>query len=291
LQKGDVVMALNKTALGEEPLKTVEDALESAASVILTIRRADKETAFELSSAAYARECVESELNGTVGYLRIKSITDVTPDQVLSAYTSLKEQGAATLVLDLRNVNGGATEATKNILSLLLPHGLYGYYVDKDGTAELRAENTAQLDIPTAVLVNKTTAGEAELIAATLRQAGNAVLVGDVTAGRSMVQESFALASDNSALYLTVGEFLLLDKRGWEGVGLTPDVVASLTEEQETALELLPKEADVQYRAALAKLSMMSEQGGTTTTTTTATTTATSADVTTDVTTETTLAE
>jgi len=179
------------------------------------------------------------------------------------------------LVLDLRGSESGSVEATKKILSLLLPHGLYGYYVDKDGTTELRAENTAQLDIPTAVLVNRKTAGEAELIAATLRQAGRAVLVGNTTAGRSMVQEYFTLTSDNSAVCFTVGEFQLLDKSGWEGVGLTPDVISSLSEEQEDAWELLSLSVDPQYQAAVAKLAAMNEQGGTTTTTTTTTTTVT----------------
>ena len=181
------------------------------------------------------------------------------------------------LVLVLRSVASGSVEATEKIVSLLLPHGLYGYYTDKDGTVELRAENTAQLDIPTAVLVNRKTAGEAELIAATLRQAGRAVLVGNTTAGRSMVQEYFTLTSDNSAVCFTVGEFKLLDKSGWEGVGLTPDVISSLSEEQEDAWELLSLSVDPQYQAAVAKLTAMNEQGGTTATTTVVTTTTTTA--------------
>ncbi len=273
LQKGDVVVALNKVSLGSDPLPAIEQALSSAASIILTVQRDGKETAFELSSAAYARECVESDREGETGYLRIKSITEVTPGQVHAAYTALKEQGITSLVLDLRNITDGSTEATKELLSLLLPQGLYGYYIDKNGTTELRAENTVQLDVPTAVLVNKRTAGEAELIAATLRQAGRAVLVGNTTAGRSLVQQSFPLSSDNSALYLTVGEFQLVDKTGWEGEGLTPDTIASLTDAQEETLELLPKSLDAQYLAAVAKLAVMGEQNAPHTTTTVVTTT------------------
>lgn len=268
MQKGDAIVALNKTPLGEDGLQKVEEALASSASIILTVQRDGKETAYELSAVAYARESVVSELDGTVGYLRIKTITEVTPGQVSAAYTSLKERGATALVLDLRNNESGSFEAAQEVLSLLLPHGLYGYYVDKDGTTELRAENTAQLDMPTAVLVNGKTAGEAELIAAALKQAGSAILVGNDTAGRAMVQECFPLSSDNSAVCLTVGEFQLLDKTNWEGKGLTPDVSASLTAEQEAALDLVPRNEDHQYRAAVTKLTMSGEQNTTTTTTT-----------------------
>ena len=75
-----------------------------------------------------------------------------------------------------------------------------------------------------------------------------------------------------------MGEFQLLDKSSWEGVGLTPDVISSLSEEQEDAWELLSLSVDPQYQAAVAKLAAMNEQGGTTTTTTTTTVTTTTTD-------------
>ena len=285
LQKGDVIVALNKEALGVDGFAKVQDALESATSVILTVLRGDVETAFELSAAAFTRVSVESSLVDTTGYIRIKAITDATPEQLKTALGALKGQGATSLVLDLRGIAAGSPTAAQKMLSSLLPYGLYGYYVDKNGTTELRSEESTQLDMPTAVLINEYTAGEAELIAAALKQAGVAVLVGDPTVGRSLVQESFPLASDNSAVYITVGEFQLLDKTGWEGEGLLPDVPSSLTNEQEAKLDLLTREEDTQFKAAVAAL--RAAMGEATTTTTVATTTTTTADTTTDTTTTT----
>lgn len=269
LQKGDIVTALNKAALGDDPLAQVQEALDSTVSIILTVNRDGKETAFELSAASFTRVSVESSLMGETGYIRIKAITDATPDQLKSAYSALKEQGATSLVLDLRNNVTGSPEAAQKILSFLLPYGLYGYYVDNNGTTELRAEDSAKLDMPAAVLVNGNTAGEAELIAAALKQAGLATIVGNPTAGRSMVQGFFPMASDNSAVKITVGEFQLLDKTGWEGRGLSPDVTAWLTAEQEEILDILSPSVDAQLQVALNALS-----GDSTTTTTAATTVA-----------------
>lgn len=269
LQKGDIVTALNKTALGEDPLTAVQEALDSTASLLLTVNRDGKETAFELSAASFTRISVESSLMGETGYIRIKAITDATPDQLKSAYSALKEQGATSVILDLRNNLSGSPEAAKKILSFLLPYGLYGYYVDNDGTTELRAEDSSQLDMPAAVLVNSKTAGEAELIAAALKQANLALLVGSPTAGRSMVQGFFPMASDNSAVKITVGEFQLLDKSGWEGEGLILDATAWLTAEQEEILDILSPSVDAQLQMALFTLS-----GSSTTTTTTTTTVA-----------------
>ncbi|MBO5797645.1 MAG: hypothetical protein J6R77_04785 [Clostridia bacterium] len=278
LQKGDVVTALNKASLGEDPLATLQAALDANQPLILTIRRDGQETAFELSASAYTRVSVDSSLIETTGLIRIKAITDATPDQLKAAYSSLKEKGATELVLDLRGVEAGSPEAAKRILSFLLPYGLYGYYTDGDKTTELRAEESTQLDVPTAVLVNKKTAGEAELIAAALKQAGKAQLVGNGTAGRSLVQDCYSLASDNAAVYITVGEFLLLNKSGWEGQGLTPDVEASLTEEQEKVWELILPEYDPQFQAAVGALKGTTTTEPTTTTTTEVTTTTTVAE-------------
>ncbi len=278
LQKGDVVVALNKTALGADPLGTVQAALDGNASVILTVRRGDLETAFDISSSSYEQVCVQSELNGTLGYLRVESLTDVTPKQVEKELSSLKERGATALVLDLRNVNGGSREAAEEMLSALLPRGQYGYYKDKNGTIELQSQAAGQMDLPCAVLVNGNTAGEAELVAGALRQMDKVALVGNTTAGRSLAQALFPLSADNAAVCLTVGEYLLKDGKGWEGVGLIPNVEASLTAEQEAALELVPKEQDTQYLAAVEWLSsgdLAVVPPTTTTTTTTSTTTTT----------------
>lgn len=268
LQKGDVVTALNKTALGDDGLSKVRTALDSAASLILTVNRDGKETAFELSAAAFTRVSVESRLADQTAYIRIKSITDATPDQFKSAYSSLKEQGATNLVVDLRGTGSGSPEAAKKLLSFMLPYGLYGYYVDNNGTTELRAEDSAKLDMAAAVLIDGGTTGEAELIAAALKQANQATLVGTRTAGCSMVQGYFPLTSDNSAVRITVGEFQLLNRKGWEGVGVMPDVEVAQTANPEVSIDLLKPSADAPLQAAIAALN-----SDTTTTTVTTTTT------------------
>ena len=268
LQKGDVVTALNKTALGDDGLEKVRAALDSATSLILTVNRDGKETAFELSAAAFTRISVESRLTDQTGYIRIKSITDATPDQFKSAYSSLKEQGATALVVDLRGTGSGSPEAAKKLLSFMLPYGLYGYYMDNNGTTELRAEDSAKLDMSVAVLIDGGTTGEAELVAAALKQANQATLVGTRTAGCSMVQGYFPLTSDNSAVRITVGEFRLLNKQGWEGVGVTPDVEVAQAADQEVSIDILKPAADAPLQAAIAALN-----GDNATTTTPATTT------------------
>lgn len=298
LQKGDVVTALNKTALGADGLDKVNTALDTATSIILTVNRDGKETAFELSAAAFTRVSVERQAEGQTGYIRIKSITDATPGQFKTAYSALKTQGVTSLVIDLRGTPNGSPEAVKQLLSFMLPYGLYGYYVDANGTTELRAEESAKLDVPAVVLVDGETAGEAELVAAALKQANLATLVGTKTAGCAMVQGYFPLTSDNSAIRLTVGEFQLLNKSGWEGAGLTPDVMAERAAGQKVAIDLLKPEADEQLQAALAVLSgnVAAPSAPTTTTPTDTETTAaegdpTDADETTDETTDETDAE
>ena len=255
MQKGDVITAVNRIPLEEEPLAAVQKALDEPGTLILTVEHEGRETAFELSASSYARVCVEYKMLNTVGCIRIRALTDAAPEQLKAAYAALKEAGALSLVLDLRELPEGSFNAARKILSFLLPYGQYGYYQDKSGMTELRAEESGGLDIPAALLVNENTAGEAELIAAALRQAGLASLVEVPTAGRSTVQDCFALTSDNAAVYITVGEMLLMDRTGWEGRGLTPDLTAELTEWEKKTLELLG-ENDPQLQAAVTLLTV-----------------------------------
>ncbi len=273
LQKGDVVTALDKNALGDDALSVMEKALRTATSMLLTVHRDDRDVAVELTTAAnmsFSLISVESRMIDTTGYIRIKAFTDVTTEQFKTAYADLLTQGAESIVLDLRDNAGGSLQSACKILDYLLPRGLYAYYTDSSGKQEFRADETYQIDIPCVTLVNGRTEGEAELVAAALHQSKSSMLVGTKTAGRAKVQQYFTIASDNSAVKLTVGELKLLDDTSWEGSGLQPDETVT-PENTSAAVETLTDASDMQLQTALRRLSNTTNDPTTTTTTTAAT--------------------
>ncbi len=266
LQKGDRITALNKEPLPSESLTAAREKLKTETSIILTINREGKETAVELSAGAYSTVTVDEHMIGKVGYIRIRSFTDTTDAQFKSAYNALLEQGAEAFVFDLRNNTGGSLEAAKSIISYLLPRGPYAYYQTANDRTELRAEEAYQMDKPSVTLINSRTTGEAELVAGALKQSGLTTLVGGKTYGRGLVQNHFTITSDSAAIRLSVAELKLVDDTSWEGTGLLPDEISTLTAAQEQAFDTLSDEQDTQLQMALAKLSTATPPDTTTTT-------------------------
>ena len=84
-------------------------------------------------------------------------------------------------------------------------------------------------------LVNGSTAGSAELFANALRKMGGATIVGTKTAGKGVVMSDAQSFSDGSAAYITVGLLLDNEDQTWNGEGLSPDIDASLSVDEQNA--------------------------------------------------------
>ena len=104
---------------------------------------------------------------------------------------------------------------------------------------------------PMVCIVNGSTAGGAELFANALRKMGGATLLGSTTAGQGVVLSDPQSLSDGSAIIITVG--LLLDNEGqsWNGTGLTPDVDAALTSDEQNSYYDFTVDTDPQIQRAL----------------------------------------
>ena len=98
---------------GEPVSAETFDALQSKlrvnGKIMLSLTRGDTNYAVELSSNTYTAVSVEGRMAGTVGILRIRNFDSETPAQFKTAYRSLLDQGAASLLFDLRDNEGGSS--------------------------------------------------------------------------------------------------------------------------------------------------------------------------------------
>jgi carboxyl-terminal processing protease len=174
------------------------------------------------------------------------------------------------LIIDLRNNRGGLQSAMQEMVSQLMPLGVYGSTIDKSGDSTVISSSVnAQLGVATVVLVNHHTAGEAEFIAGAMQEQSLATVMGVTTAGKAKYQEYIKVNLDNSAMKLTNGYYSLLKGGSYEGKGIVPNKEVTLTEEESAIFPLLTEETDPQLKAALDQLS--AAEGGSTTSTTTTT--------------------
>ena len=212
----------------------------------------------DLTHSGYTATTVDSALlQDSVGYIKIWQFDGTTPSELDYALRSLTASGATSLVFDLRDNGGGILEDAISCIDLITPEGTLAYAEDKYGNRTLLGSSTGEsaIALPLVCLVNGSTASGAELFANALHKMAGATIVGSTTAGKGVLLSDPQSLSDGSAVVITVG--ILLDNEGknWNGTGLTPDVDASLTNDEQSSYYDFTVDNDPQIAKAINAIS------------------------------------
>ncbi len=203
----------------------------------------------------YTAQSVYYSVNGSVAYIKITDFYSTTASQLKKAIKEVSNQGAVSVIFDLRSTSNGTVEYAAKTLDVLVPvasegSGALATAVNKDG--EVIDTFTADADsvsMQMMVLVNGETSGAAELFACDLRDFGKAQIVGTVTAGNGTMQKAYQL-SDGGALILTVAEIKPYVSSSYNTVGLIPDYEVNLDSSKQVKLAILSQSEDDQYQKA-----------------------------------------
>lgn len=217
-----------------------------------------EEQSFEIAHANYTTPSISTVrlMDNGVGYLRIDSFTSGTAVEFRNAVNSLTNQGATSLIFDLRDNSGENLNAALVATDYCVPSGLIAQSQDKGGNVtDLRMSDENEITLPMVCLVNGSTASGAELFANALHKMAGATIVGSTTAGKGVLLSDPQSLSDGSAVVTTVG--ILLDNEGknWNGTGLTPDVDASLTNDEQSSYYDFTVDNDPQITKAINAIS------------------------------------
>lgn len=255
------------TAIGDTSTRSMSDAAAMTSALLgeegstvsikyLTPLR--EEQSFEIIHANYTTPSISTVrlMDNGVGYLRVDSFTSGTAVEFRNAVNSLTNQGATSLIFDLRDNSGENLNAALVATDYCVPSGLIAQSQDKGGNVtDLRMSDENEITLPMVCLVNGSTASGAELFANALRKMAGATIVGSTTAGKGVLLSDPQSLSDGSAVVITVG--ILLDNEGknWNGTGLTPDVDASLTNDEQSSYYDFTVDNDPQIAKAINAIS------------------------------------
>lgn len=255
------------TAIGDTSTRSMSDTATMTSALLgeegstvnikyLTPLR--EEQSFEIIHANYTTPSISTVrlMDNGVGYLRIDSFTSGTAVEFRNAVNSLTNQGATSLIFDLRDNSGENLNAALVATDYCVPSGLIAQSQDKGGNVtDLRMSDENEITLPMVCLVNGSTASGAELFANALRKMAGATIVGSATAGKGVLLSDPQSLSDGSAVVITVG--ILLDNEGknWNGTGLTPDVDASLTNDEQSSYYDFTVDNDPQIAKAVNAIS------------------------------------
>ena len=200
---------------------------------------------------------VDSRLNTTpdgskVGYIRLKQFNANATKDMRAAIKELETKGAQGYVLYLRSNPGGLLMASVEIARQWLDDGVIVSTKTRDGVQDIkRASGKALTKAPVVVLVNEGSASASEILSGALQDNNRAILVGQKTFGKGLVQSVRGL-SDGSGMTVTIAKYLTPSGRDIHKYGIQPNITAKLSEDDAKNLKFdqLGTKNDPQYKVA-----------------------------------------
>jgi carboxyl-terminal processing protease len=170
-----------------------------------------------------------------IGYIRLVQFGEKTSDDLEAALNKLKAQGMQALILDLRWNPGGLLDQAVEVCQKFLPRGQLvvsteGRYTNQKFPAKGRGDELHNM--PIVVLVNIGSASASEIVAGCLQDLNRAIILGEKTFGKGSVQSIIPL-DDGSALRLTTAKYYTPSHKVIHEVGITPNVIVPVTEDEE----------------------------------------------------------
>jgi len=235
-------------------LEQVEDT-----SVVVTLLRDGEEMDVTIVRKRIHENTVKYEMHsGDVGYIRITSFNresvaegEATNVEFAKAISDLTSKGMKKLVIDLRDNGGGDLDAVSEIIDSIVPEGLIMYSMDKHGNRDEIKSDAEEMNIPMAVLVNGNSASASELMTGALRDYDKAVVVGEKTFGKGVMQVVWPF-SDGSGMTLTIAKYYTPSGICVHDEGITPDIVVEPAESLKNyPVASIEKDKDIQLQTAV----------------------------------------
>ena len=254
LQKGDCILGADGLTVAQDGADKVISAIQGdeGTDVTVTVRAAadGKTQDVTLKRAVVTQKMAWGEmLDGNVGYIRIENFHDGCAAQFKKTLNTLTEDGAQSLVIDVRHDGGGRIREMSEALDPLLPEGTIITLRTKNGKETVYTSDADCIDLPIAVLIDDQSISAAEFFAAALQEYGRATLVGTHTTGKGRAQRIYGL-SDGSGINLSVETYYTPNGKSLADVGIAPDVEIALTEEEKNDFYFLTPENDPQLQKA-----------------------------------------
>lgn len=251
---GDIITAADGYSLAGDAREEGTDRIrgEAGTQVVLTLLGEDGSTRDVICVRATLRNSSASGrmLEGNIGYVKLDNFYSGSADSFQKEVDALVEQGAESLIVDVRSDPGGYVAELEKILDYLLPEGPVFTQKARWWVESVYQSDADCINLPMAVIVNADTYSAAELLAAQLRESVDAPIVGELTSGKGYSQVTFPLMNGggvglSTATYCTGSGHSLI------GEGIVPDVELSLNEgavmggeddnQLQAAIELLTK--------------------------------------------------
>lgn len=256
IKAGDIIKEINLEDVSTKGSEYISSKIKGTAgsTVKIKVLRGEEELTFDVERAEIKVYKIKHEmLQNNIGYIDFDSFTDTSYNEFKAAYEDLKNNGATSLIVDLRNNTGGYVDSALNIADMFVDSGKALLITeDKNGNRYTQSsKNSKEIDMPVVVLVNEYTASASEILTGILKDYKLATIVGTTTYGKGVIQEVYpdVLGKDiGGALKVTVSEYFTPNGNKINKVGIEPDEKVELDDSESTDIT---KDTDTQLKKAI----------------------------------------
>jgi carboxyl-terminal processing protease len=230
LENADIIEAIENRSTREMSLAEVISTLSGnpGSQVHVTVvraRKAEPEKLTIIRDTVNVPPATEKLMDSSIGYVKVDALPKGKAQEIANHIKSLEKLNARKLILDLRNSSDGDSPEGVALANIFMSHGMIGYLQGQKYPRETYNADPAHsvTNLPLVVLVNRGTAGPAEIAAAALLENARADVVGDKTFGVGSVQKVLEIP-DGSALILSVAKYYSPSGKSIQDQAVTPNI-------------------------------------------------------------------
>jgi carboxyl-terminal processing protease len=242
IENSDIFESIEGRSTREMSLAEIHSLLTGEPGSTLTVavvrpRRAEPQKIVITRDAVTIPPVTEKMLAENVGYVKVDALPAGKSQEIANKIRNLQKQGAKKLVLDLRNSAAGDEAEGIATANLFLDHGTITYLQGQKFPRQAFNADPAKdiTKLPVAVLVNRGTAGPAEIVASAILENARGDVVGDKTFGDGSVQKLIDMP-DGAALILSIAKYYTPNGKAIQDAAVTPNYVVADSNDDEAGL-------------------------------------------------------
>jgi len=232
IQSGDIIEAIEGKSTRDMSLAEIDGRLCGPPGSVVNVSVVRPRRALPVKSAITLAVVTNTPINDKVmadgiGYIKVDDFPKGRSEEISNKLKTLQKDGAKKVILDLRNSGGGEEQEGVATANLFLNHGTITYlqgqkYPKQAFNAD--PQKAVAPSIPLVVLVNRGTAGPAEIVASAVMENARGDVVGDKTFGSGSIQKVIDMP-DGSALILSVAKYYSPSGKALQDTAVTPNIL------------------------------------------------------------------
>jgi carboxyl-terminal processing protease len=234
VNSGDIIEAIEGKTTRDMSLAEIDGILAGQPGSVINVSVVRPRKAQPVQTAITRAMVIDPPvsdkmLDAGIGYIKIDDFPKGRSQDVAAKLKQLEKDGAKKIVLDLRNSGGGEEDEGIATANLFLNHGTITYLQGQKypkQTFNADPQKAMVSNLPLVVLVNRGTAGPAEIVASAIMENARGDVVGDKTFGSGAIQKVIEMP-DGSALILSVAKYYTPSGKALEDTAITPNVLVA----------------------------------------------------------------